>query len=68
MLEVILPDGKWILGFTVWEMVALELSLRSWSWSGVTEQVGSECLFTKVKSTKQWVEPESTNAGTTGIL
>ena len=52
----------------VWEMVVLELPSRSWSWSSGIEQVGSVCLFTNVESTKQWMEPESTNAETTGVL
>ena len=30
--------------------------------------MGSVCLFTNAESTKQWVEPESTNAETAGIL
>ena len=30
--------------------------------------MGSVCLFTNAESIKQWVEPESTNAETAGIL
>ena len=30
--------------------------------------MGSVCLFTNAESTKQWVEPKSTNAETAGIL
>ena len=30
--------------------------------------MGSVCLFTNAESTKQWVEPESTNEETTGTL
>ena len=29
---------------------------------------GSVCLFMKAESTQQWVEPESTNAETAGVL
>ena len=30
--------------------------------------MGSVCLFTNAESTKQWMEPKSTNAETAGIL
>ena len=68
MSEVTSPDGKQRLSFMVWEMTALELLSRSWSWSGALEQVKREFLFTKTESTKQSIEPESTNAETVGIL